>query len=246
MISFPANAAGGGGAFTTTHWTVILAACEENGTRGSDALAQLCSAYRSPLYAFIRRRGYAPEDAEDLVQGFFLHLLTGNILKGLKREGGKFRSYLLRALTCFLNNEWHRRNTLKRGGGAIMIPADAAAERRYQSMLVEDETPETLFERQWARTVLDRTLARLRDEHAAAKKGALFEQLQHFLPGMECDLGYSETAAALGMNEVAVRTAVHRLRRRYGALLRVEIGQTVSCPGEIDEEIRHLIALVSN
>jgi RNA polymerase sigma factor (sigma-70 family) len=237
-------AARGEGAFPPTLWTVVLAAGKDDSERSAEALAQLCSAYRYPLYAFIRRRGYSPEDSEDLVQGFFFHLLSKNVLCGIKREGGKFRSYLLQVLTCFLKNEWHRRNALKRGGGAVLVSIDAAAESRFQHELADVATPETAFERQWALTVLERAFGRLREEYVAGKKGALFEHLQHFLPGMERQREYSETAAALRMNEAAVRTAVHRLRRRYGALLRAEIAETVSDPAEINAEIRHLMGVV--
>jgi RNA polymerase sigma factor (sigma-70 family) len=233
----------GAAAFQTTHWTVVLAAFQENSSGRAEALAQLCSAYRSPLYVFIRRRGYPPEDADDLVQGFFLHLLNGN-LRELKREGGRFRSYLLRALKCFLVNDWRRQNAQKRGGGAIIVPADSVDEQRYQSAFIEDSTPETMYEQQWALSLMDRTVARLREEYAAVKKDALFEQLQSFLPGLDRGLRYPEAAASLGMSEAAVRVAVHRLRRRYGELLRAEIGKTVSSPAEIDDEIRHLIEVM--
>jgi RNA polymerase sigma factor (sigma-70 family) len=245
MTSGPVTSAGSGeGAFHTTHWTVVLAAFQENSCGSPEALAQLCDAYRTPLYAFIRRRGYSPEDAEDLVQGFFLHLLrrsTGT----LDREGGKFRSYLLHALKCFLVSDWRRKNAGKRGGDAIIIAADSTSERSYQNSLVDDATPETLYERQWALTVLDRAVGLLREEYAAMKKSVLFEHLQQFLPGLDWDQSYAETAAALGISRAAVRVAVHRLRRRYGEVLRAEIGQTVSAPSEIDEEIRHLIGVLA-
>ncbi len=222
----------------------MLVAAEGGSAQAEEALAKLCAAYWYPLYAFLRRRGHPAPDAEDLIQEFFARLLDKQLLCGLKPEGGKFRSYLLTCLNCFLANEWHHHHTLKRGGGKIAVSIDDAAESRYLHELVEHATPESLFEQKWAWTVLGRVLARLREEYARTAKPEIFECLRGWLPGAESGLSYTEAAAALQMNETAVRMAVHRLRRRYGELLRAEIALTVSSPAEIDEEIRCLRAAI--
>jgi RNA polymerase sigma factor (sigma-70 family) len=227
--------------FPPTHWSLVLAAAQRSVPDAEKALSRLCEAYWNPLYAFLRRRGHAPEEAEDLTQGFFALLLQGEVLAGLTQEGGKFRSFLLTALKRFLANEWHRDHAQKRGGGKVVISVDAAAEKRYQAVLVDPATPETIFERQWAFAVLDLVWRHLRDEYAALGKQALFEQIQGCLPGADRELSSVETAAALGMKEGAVRMAALRLRRRYGELLRAEIAATVSSLADIDDEIRHLI-----
>jgi len=233
-----------GPCFQTTHWTVVLTAGLKDGPESSAALQKLCSAYWHPLYAFIRRRGHSVEEAEDLTQDFFARLLEKEILAGVTREGGKFRSYLLTVLKRFLANEWNREHAQKRRGGKPLLSIDDTAEVRYQRELTEHSTPETLFERQWASTVLDQVLIRLRDEYTVAGKQALFEKLQHCLPGAHSEIRYSELAVAFGMKEAGVRMAAHRLRHRYGELLRAEIAVTVSSPAEIDEEIRYLIGLI--
>ncbi len=207
--------------FQSTHWTVVLAAGLENSPESSAALQKLCTAYWCPLYAFIRRRGYSVEEAEDLTQEFFARLLAKDLLAGVTREGGRFRSFLLTVLKRFLANEWNREHAQKRSGGKPRFSIDDTAEARYQRALTEQATPETLFERQW-------------------------EQLQSCLAGAQSEIPYAQIAAAFGMKESAVRMAASRLRRRYGALLRAEIAVTVSSPEEIDEEIRYLIALVGH
>jgi DNA-directed RNA polymerase specialized sigma24 family protein len=231
----------GAGEFPATHWSVVLHAAQAGSAKADAALARLCESYWYPLYVFLRRQGYQPEEAEDLTQTFFGRLVHKEILAGLTEEGGKFRSFLLMALKRFLANEWHREHAQKRGGGKLMISADATAEQRYQGALVDRATPETLFARKWAFAVLDRVWSRLRDEYAAIGKPTLFEQLQGCLPGADRELSCVDAAAALAMNEGTVRMAALRLRRRYGEMLRAEIAATVSRPEEIDGEIRHLI-----
>lgn len=232
--------------FQTTHWTVVLAAGLKDSPESAAALQKLCTAYWYPLYAFIRRRGYTDEQSEDLTQEFFARLLAKDLLADVTRLGGRFRSFLLTVLKRFLANEWNREHAQKRSGGKPLFSIDDTAEARYQRELTEHATPETLFERQWAAAVLDQVLARLRDEYAAAGKQALFEQLQNCLPGAQSQIPYAQIAAAFGLKEAGVRMAAHRLRRRYGELLRAEIAVTVSSPEEIDEEIRYLIALVGH
>lgn len=233
------------GNFATTHWSVVLAAGDSKSPKADAALEELCRAYWYPLYAYARQRGYAPPQAEDVTQEFFSQLLEKKFLCGVKREGARFRSYLLSIFKCFLANVWYRDHAAKRGGGQTLLSLDEPAEDRYQRALVVNTTPETLFDRQWAWTVLDRVFAQLQHEYASAGKTDLFGHLRSFLPGAEAAASYREIAAALQMNEPAARMAVHRLRRRFGELLRAEIAATVSSLAEIDEEIRFLIAAAS-
>src|SRR5438034_399184 len=164
---------GVGACFQTTHWTVVLAAGLKDGSESAAALQKLCTAYWYPLYAFIRRRGYSVEEAEDLTQEFFARLLEKELLAGVTREGGRFRSFLLTVLKRFLANQWNREHAQKRHGGKPVLSIDDTAEVRYQRELTEHATPESLFERQWASTVLDQVLVRLRQEHIDAGKNAL-------------------------------------------------------------------------
>ena len=229
--------------FTTTHWSVVLAAGEGDSPQAAAALEHLCRTYWYPLYGYVRRRDYRPEDAQDLTQEFFTHLLEKQAFRQLEREGGKFRSFLLTALNHFLANEWARRNTLKRGGRLGRFSLDELEpETRYQFEPADEVTPETFFERRWAATLLEQVMNRLRDEFARDGKAELFQRLQPCLTGAEQMLPYAELARLLGMTENAVKMAVHRLRKRYGELLRAEIVQTVATPQEVEEEIHHLIA----
>ena len=238
----PDNAA----SFQTTHWSIVLAAGHQESQVATEALEKLCRAYWYPLYAYIRRRGHDIHEAEDLTQEFFTRLLEKNYLREVTREGGRFRSYLLTTLKHFLANEWDRAKTQKRGGGNIHFSLDnKEAETRYEFELKDDTTPENLFERRWALTLLDQVLNHLREDYAAAAKLEIFERLQIFLSGDKRLIPYTEVAASLGLSEGAVKVAVHRLRKRYGELLREEIAQTVATPEEVADEIRHLIAVTS-
>jgi RNA polymerase sigma-70 factor (ECF subfamily) len=228
--------------FATTHWTVVLSAGHTETTRGRDALAALCETYWYPLYAFVRRQGHSPHDAEDLTQGFFARLLESESLASVSREKGKFRTFLLVALKRFLANEWHRARSQKRGGAAFHLPLQGhTAETRYIAEPVEHLTAEKLFERRWALTLLERVLAHLSHEFDAAEKKELFEKLKPYLMAQKGKISYAEAAIALGMNEGALKVAVHRLRRRFRELFRAEVAQTVARPEEIDDEIRHLL-----
>ncbi|MHC1769441.1 MAG: RNA polymerase sigma factor [Verrucomicrobiia bacterium] len=231
--------------FRTTHWSAVLNARDRNSAQAEQALLELCQTYWYPLYAYIRRRGYSPADAEDLTQGFFERLLSKDYLGDLTPGTGRFRSFLLTALKHFLANEWDRSQTLKRGGGLVFVSLDAEPEQRYRLEPVENDTPESLFEQRWALTVLGRVLARLREEFVAAEKAELFEQLKIFLSTDEPGCSYAEVAARSGLKEGNVKVAVHRLRRRYGELLRAEIAETVKDPAEIADEVRHLVAAMS-
>ena len=231
--------------FAATRWTLVLAAARgEPSPRAAEAMSELCGVYWYPLYAYVRRRGHESHEAEDLTQEFFLRLLAKNCLAGVDREKGKFRAFLLASLKHFLANEWDRAQAKKRGGGQVVIPLDASnAETRYRLEPAHNLTPERLFERQWAITVLERVLARLKAESLTLSGGpAVFDTLKQFLTGSGAAASYGQVAAQLGMTVGAVKVAVHRLRRRYRQLLREEIAQTVAGPEEIDEEIRYLLS----
>ena len=230
--------------FAATRWTLGLAAARGSVTpRAAEAMAELCRVYWYPLYAYVRRRGHDTHEAEDLTQEFFLRLLAKNYLAAVDREKGKFRAFLLASLKHFLANEWDRSQAQKRGGGQTVFPISTLdAENRYRLEPSHDLTPERLFERQWALTVLDQVLTRLQAEFSAEGKQAVFDKLKRFLTGGRESGGYALAAAELGMTEGAAKTAVHRLRRRYRELLRDEIAQTVARPEEIDEEIEYLLS----
>lgn len=232
--------------FSTTHWSVVLEAGQGDIAKSTAALEKLCRQYWYPIYAFVRRRGSDRHEAEDLTQAFFAHLLDKETLKKVDRRKGKFRTFLLASLTNFLANEWDKRQTLKRGGEYQIMSLHEVAEEMYGREPAAERAPEKLFDRRWALLVTETVLAQLKSEYAAQNKSNVFVQLEPGLTG-ELDAGwYQARAAALNMNEGAVRVALHRLRRRFGELLRAEIGQTVTNPQEVDEEIRHLFASMSS
>jgi len=232
--------------FATTHWSVVIGARGLDTPQARVALETLCGAYWYPLYAYVRRRGYSPEDAQDLTQGFFERILTGGFLDAADREKGKFRSYLLASLNHFLADEWDRARRQKRGGGQPTIPLDAdAAEDRYRLEPADELTPERIFERRWALTLLEQVLQQLEAEFRAAGKGTEFEVLHVFLLGEKGEVSYASAAARLGMAESTVGVAIHRLRRRYGELFREIIAHTVSDASEVEEEINHLMQVLS-
>ena len=229
--------------FAATRWTIVLAAAQGAlSPLAAEAMAELCQTYWYPLYAYIRRRGCSVHEAEDLTQEFFLRLLAKNYLAEVDRRKGKFRAFLLVSLKHFLANEWDRLRAEKRGGGRFFASLDTVyAESRYQREPVDDLTPEKLFERHWALTVLEQVLNRLQAEFVADGKSEHFEVLKQFLTESRPSIPYSDVAARLATTPGAVKTAVHRLRQRYRELLRSEIAQTVADPTEIDDEIRHLL-----
>lgn len=239
-----ANAAGT--QFTTTHWSVVLMAREEESPRSVDALAQLCRTYWYPLYAYIRRRGHDAHDAQDLTQEFFARLLGNNILKCVREERGKFRWFLLSAVKRFLANEWNRKQAAKRGGGQSIVSLDEqTAEGRYRYEIPDYTTPDKLFDQSWAMTLLEQAQEQLQREYNDSRRGQLFDQLKVFLSGDRAPISHADAGAVLGMNEGAVKVAVHRLRQRYRECLREQIAQTVSTPAEVDQEIRQLFAAFS-
>jgi RNA polymerase sigma-70 factor (ECF subfamily) len=209
-------------------------------------LEKLCRIYWYPLYAFSRRRGYGVADAQDLTQGFFERLLEKDYMRAVDPKKGKFRSFLLAALEHYLANDWRRRNTQKRGGQlAFLSLDDGSAEQQYLQVPATNLSPEKLFEQQWATATLEQVLRRLRDEHAAAGKVALFEELKTFLTGEKQATSHAERAAKMGTTEAALKMAVSRLRQRYRELLRAEIANTVARPEDIDDEMRALFAALS-
>lgn len=233
--------------FETTHWSVVLAARAVDTTGRREALATLCAAYWAPLYAFIRRHGRSPEDAADLTQSFFAHLLEEGTLTNVDPSLGRFRTFLLVSVKNFLANEWKGRTASKRGGQWTRVPFEPAVlERRYAAVSSEDLDPERLFDRHWALTVLDRALDRLRAQQITPGKQREFEALAPFLTSDRADgRSYREVAADLGMSDVAIRAAVHRLRHRFGLALRDEISQTVADAVAADAEVRHILSVAS-
>jgi RNA polymerase sigma factor (sigma-70 family) len=229
--------------FATTHWSVVLTAGGSDTTVSRDALAKLCQTYWYPLYAYVRRRNFSPSDAEDLTQEFFARFLEHDWVANADREKGRFRTFLLSAMNHFLANEWDKARAQKRGGGAPLLPLEFdTAETRYSHEPAENVTPEQHFERRWALTLLETVTSRLGTEYERDGKQDLFSALHPCLVGDRTAQPYEELARKLGLTEGAVKSAVHRLRQRYRQLLRDEIAHTVAGPGEVEEELRHLIA----
>ncbi len=225
--------------FGPTEWSVVLRA----GQGAEEALLKLCQIYWLPLYAYIRRRGQSAHDAQDLTQAFFAHLLQHQALRTVGPCKGRFRSFLLASLKHFLDNEWHKTHTLKRGGDRLLISWDALSPQAREAFGPRESlSPEKLFQRRWAWVLLQRVMDRLRSECVAAGKGATFEELQDYLTGDESGRSYREIAVKLGLTEGAVKVSVHRLRRRFGELLRAQVAQTVDDPNEVSNEIRELFA----
>jgi RNA polymerase sigma factor (sigma-70 family) len=232
--------------FQTTHWSVVLAAGQCGSPQAAEALEKLCRTYWPALYSYIRRNGYPAAQAEDLTQEFFARILDKEHLRDVSREGGRFRSYLLTMLKHFLINEWRRSQCRKRGGGKVFLSLDDLNNVEHGLLEpAESATPEILYERRWALTVLEQAMDRLRQEYVAAGKTALFESLQVYLSGDKGLAPYAEIAGTLGLSAGAVKVAVHRLRRRYGELVRQEVAQTVALPEEIEDEIRHLFSVLA-
>lgn len=231
--------------FPATQWSMVVCSGGTNTAEAAPALERLCKAYWYPLYAFVRRRGFDAHESEDLTQSFFAHLFEKDALKNLDREKGKFRSFLLAALGNFLANEWNRRHSQKRGGNNIISWDGINAEELYLHESADCVSPELLFERRWAFVLVDRVMGRLRQEYADAGKGEIFNRLQPHLTDKTGPGFYAETAAPLGMTEGAAKVAMHRLRRRFGELVRSEIAYTVSSPEQVEDEIRHLLAVIA-
>jgi RNA polymerase sigma factor (sigma-70 family) len=233
--------------FSTTHWSVVLTAGAAPSAGSREALERLCRIYWYPLYSYLRRRGCDAHQAEDCAQGFFVALLQGHALEHANPERGKFRSFLLSCLNHFLADQRDHAQAQKRGGGKAIVSLDVEdAETRYQVEPAHDLTPERLFEKSWALTVLDNAMAQLKAESAEAGRQDLFESLKPYLPASRGPASYKDVAVKLGMTEGAVKVAVHRLRDKYRQLVRAEIAQTVSTPEQVDEEIRDLFTALSD
>lgn len=232
--------------FATTRWSLVLAAGADTPSASAhEALAALCESYWYPLYAFLRSRGYDAEDAQDLTQAFFARLLEKHVIKQANPTRGRFRSFLLASLQHFAANERDREMAKKRGGGAPVVSLEVeGAEGRFQMEPPSDETPERIFDRRWALTLLARVMSRLEAQASHSGRHAQFERLKTYLTGDRPQRSYAETAMELGMSEGAVKVAVHRLRRQFGDLVRDEIAQTVTSPEEIEDELRHLWSAV--
>jgi RNA polymerase sigma factor (sigma-70 family) len=227
--------------FASTRWSIVLAAGRTERPDSRQALAELCQSYWYPLYAYVRRRSNDPHEAQDLIQEFFSRLLERNALAVANPERGRFRAFLLTSLRHFLNDQWHKSQTIKRGGGQGRISLDfQSAKSMYAIEPTDEQTPERLYDRRWAITLLDLVMTRLSDEFARSGKERHFEQLKTFLGRGRTGTSYAKVARELGISEGAAMVAAHRLRRRYRDLLRAEIAQTVASPAEVDDEIRTL------
>jgi RNA polymerase sigma factor (sigma-70 family) len=232
--------------FVTTRWTVVLHAGRKSSPHSDRALGELCQTYWYPLYAFVRRKGHAREDAEDLVQAFFEKFLAKNYLEGLSAERGKFRAFLLVALKHFLANEWDKSQRQKRGGGVTHLSLDwQSADERFKLEPPNIASPDRIYDREWALALLERVIMRLRDECISDGKSQLFEQAKGYLMVGEQAIPYATAAKALNLDEGAVRVAVHRLRQRYRARLRDEIAQTLDDPTQVTEELKSLQAALT-
>jgi RNA polymerase sigma-70 factor (ECF subfamily) len=233
-------------AFVTTHWSVVLTAGRSDTTRAQDALSKLCQTYWHPLYAYVRRLGNSPPDAQDLTQEFFTRLLQKHYLAAADEHRGRFRSFLLAALKHFLANEWDKAGAQKRGGGQIPLSIDfgpAETSCRFEPV---DTTADKIYERRWALTLLEQVLGRLREEYVRAGREKLFDQLKPTLTEASRTVRYAEMGARLGLSEGAVKVAVHRLRLRYREVLRAEIADTVASPEEVEDELRNLFTALAD
>jgi RNA polymerase sigma factor (sigma-70 family) len=230
-------------AFRPTRWSVVLLSAQSEAPGSRAALASLCGLYWYPLYAFVRRRGYSPEDAQDLTQGFFLHLLDRKALAHVDPLKGKFRSFLLASIQNYLSKEADRARCLKRGGKMEFVPLDVEnAEGIYRLEPTDYLTPEKIFDARWSLTLLDEAMHRLSAEYSGQGKISILETLKPFLHSIDSEAlpSYEQVADQLGVGVSAVKTLIHRLRKRYTTLLRAEVARTVSDPAEIDEEIHAL------
>jgi RNA polymerase sigma factor (sigma-70 family) len=231
-------------AFTTTHWSVVLAA-QGPSPAADEALEKLCRTYWWPLYGFVRRQGYDPEEAQDLTQGFFALLLERHDLDVVRREKGRLRSYLLVSLKNFLAKARRRELAVKRGEGRALVPLDELLAREHADLEPTDSlTADRIFERRWALTLLEQVLTRLESEYRSAGNAKLFDCLKEFLSDEPGRRSQADVAAELGMTENALKQAFHRLRQHYRQLLNDEIAQTVAVPGDVEDELRHFISVL--
>jgi len=230
--------------FPTTRWTLVVAAGDPQHKEAQSALVDLCENYWYPLYAYLRRRGYAADEAQDLTQAFFVRVLEGRYLDRADPGKGRFRSFILTSLKFFVADEGDRQRALKRGGGAVVSLEFSSGEERYLREPAHDETPERIFERHWALGLLDRVVERLRNEFVQHGRPEHFEQLKIFLLG-QSDAPYAELAREMNTSEGALKVAIHRLRKRYRELFRQEIADTVADPAEVESELRYLAGVLT-
>jgi RNA polymerase sigma-70 factor (ECF subfamily) len=230
--------------FPTTRWTLVVAAGDPHRKEAQSALVSLCEGYWYPLYAYLRRRGYPADQAQDLTQEFFLRVLDGRYLDRADPEKGRFRAFILTSLKFFVADEGDRQRARKRGGGLVVSPEFSSGEERYQREPAHNETPERIFERRWALSVLDRVVENLRREFVQHGRPQHFERLKVFLLGQP-DAPYAALAREMNTSEGALKVAIHRLRKRYRELFRQEIADTVADPAEVESELRHLAAVLT-
>lgn len=233
--------------FATTHWTVVLNAKSDDSSHAAEALGKLCQTYWAPINAYIRRMGQSAADSEDLTQQFFARFLEKEHYKQASRDRGRFRSFLLTSVKNFLVNEWERASARKRGGGQANVSLDEEfSETGGQRVeAIDERTAEWIYEQRWALTLLAQVRARLEAQYAVEGKAERFTLVEQFLPGEESEMTYAEASARLGIAEGTLKSDVHRLKRRYRELLREEIAHTVATPADIDTELRHLAAVLS-
>jgi len=244
-MPIPKNAPVRSPRFQTTRWTVVLAARSGHDPSSAEAMRVLCAAYWYPLYAFVRRNGHGPEDAQDLTQAFFERLLEKDFLRLAVREKGRFRTFLLVALKRFLTNDWRKRRALKRGGGASHVSIDAdEGERRLAAEPLDVSSPEILYDRQWAFTVIERALSRLRAHYESSGRGDLYGRFKDFLTAPSREAGFAAAAMAAGMSEGAAHVALHRMRKRFREFFRQELAETVT-PEKVEEELQRIREILS-
>jgi len=231
--------------FATTRWSVVMAARDESSPTSTEALETLCRGYWYPLYAFVRRSGRSPHDAEDLTQEFFARLLQKHWLDAVEQERGKFRSFMVTAMKRFLANEWDKSQTAKRGGGYSHVPLDPeAAEARYAQEPAYPCSADSVYERRWALTLLDHAMACLRAEYDRDGRENDFAQLKGFLTADRGEIPYAQIAGSFGISEGNARVAVHRLRKRFREVFRETIADTVTNPAEVDAEVRYVVEIL--
>lgn len=231
--------------FTTTHWSVVLRARDEPSSKAKESMSVLCRTYWPPIYAYLRRDGHAPADAEDLTQGFFVHLFEQDFLSHLQHRQGKFRSFLLTFLKHYLSDVRAKARSQKRGGGQTLLSLDEVqTEERHALEPADYLTADQVFERRWAQRLMERVIARLRQEYVEAGKESLFDQLKDLNPAERGDRKYVDIGAQFGLSEAGVKSVVHRMRLRHRTLLREEIANTISSPDDVDDEIRYLIQVL--
>jgi RNA polymerase sigma-70 factor (ECF subfamily) len=236
-----------GDRFITTRWSVVLAAGRTSQPAAREAMSTLCGLYWHPLYAFIRRRGASKEEAEDMTQAFLAHVIEKESLRNVDPGRGRFRSFLLTSLKNFLSDQRSKEAALKRGGGVTPLSLDVEeAEGRYRLEPADESTPERIFERQWALTVIEQAMRRLRERYATSGKAAHFDEMKIFLSGEKRPVPHAEVAERLGITPLAVKVAVHRLRKRFRDTLRDEIAQTVATSEDIDTELRALYSALDS